>query len=189
MTQQIRRKFTPQEKVAILRQHLLEGKPVSDVCDFHGLKPSLFYRWQKEFFENGSAAFEKTDRRTARLRHQRNRFAPARLFTRLARLGLSALGLCDLARAGALFDLAPAAGPLRLAGLIEGRQVLLYLRHRLRPVFAAQTQQLVDQRQQRRAIAARANLRCCDQGAGVVVIQGALTGRSIVSSGSSLSRR
>ena len=40
MTQQIRRKFTPQEKVAILRQHLLEGKPLSDVCDSHGLKPS-----------------------------------------------------------------------------------------------------------------------------------------------------
>ena len=62
MTQQIRRKFTPQEKVAILRQHLLEGKPVSDVCDSHGLKPSLFTRWQKECFENGAAAFEKTDK-------------------------------------------------------------------------------------------------------------------------------
>ena len=47
MTKQIRRKFTPQEKVAILRQHLLEGKHVSDVCDSHGLKPSLFYRWQR----------------------------------------------------------------------------------------------------------------------------------------------
>ena len=54
MARQIRRKFTPQEKVAILRQHLLEGKPVSDDCDSHGLKPSLFYRWQKEFFENGA---------------------------------------------------------------------------------------------------------------------------------------
>ena len=26
-----------------------------------GLKPSLFYRWQKESFENGAAAFEKTE--------------------------------------------------------------------------------------------------------------------------------
>lgn len=52
MTQQIRRKFTPQEKVAILRQHLLEGKPVSDDRDSHGLKPNRFCRWQKEFFEN-----------------------------------------------------------------------------------------------------------------------------------------
>ena len=52
MIQQIRRKFTPQEKVAILRQHLLEGKPVSDDCDSHDLKPNRFYRWRKEFFEN-----------------------------------------------------------------------------------------------------------------------------------------
>ena len=79
MTKQIRRKFTPQEKVAILRQHLLEGKPVSDVCDSHGLKPSLFYRWQKEFFENGAAAFEKTDRRTAQAQQRRTAELEARL--------------------------------------------------------------------------------------------------------------
>lgn len=52
-----RRSFTPDEKVAILRQHLLEGNPVSDVCDRHGIHPTLFYRWQKDFFENGAAAF------------------------------------------------------------------------------------------------------------------------------------
>ena len=79
MTKQIRRKFTPQEKVAILRQHLLEGKPVSDVCDSHGLKPSLFYRWQKACFENGAAAFEKTDRRTAQAQQRRTAELEARL--------------------------------------------------------------------------------------------------------------
>ena len=79
MTQQIRRKFTPQEKVAILRQHLLEGKPVSDDCDPHGLNPSLFYRWQKEFFENGATAFEKTDRRTAEVQQRRTAELEARL--------------------------------------------------------------------------------------------------------------
>ena len=41
MTQQIRQKFTPQEKVAILRQHLLEGKPVSDDCDSHAASVGL----------------------------------------------------------------------------------------------------------------------------------------------------
>jgi transposase-like protein len=45
--------------VAILRLHLVENVPVSDVCDRHGLKVNLFYRWQKEFFENGAAAFER----------------------------------------------------------------------------------------------------------------------------------
>jgi len=54
----MRRRFTAQEKVAILRQHLVEKVPVSEVCDKHGLNPTAFYRWQKEFFENGAAAFE-----------------------------------------------------------------------------------------------------------------------------------
>ena len=54
-----RRRFTAEEKVAILRQHLLEKAPVSDVCDEYGLNPNVFYRWQKAFFENGAAAFER----------------------------------------------------------------------------------------------------------------------------------
>ena len=52
-----RRKFSAQEKVAILRRHFLEKVPVSDLCDQAGLQPTLFYRWQKELFENGAAAF------------------------------------------------------------------------------------------------------------------------------------
>jgi len=54
-----RKKFSPQEKVRLLRLHLVEKEPVSDICDQHGLNPNVFYRWQKIFFENGSAAFEK----------------------------------------------------------------------------------------------------------------------------------
>ena len=54
-----RRQFTAQEKVNILRFHLLEQKPISDVCDEHGLNPTVFYRWQRQFFEHGAAAFER----------------------------------------------------------------------------------------------------------------------------------
>jgi len=57
-----RRHFSPQEKVAILRQHLLEKVPVSDLCQQHGLAVTLFYRWQKELFENGHAAFASPGR-------------------------------------------------------------------------------------------------------------------------------
>ena len=57
MTRQ-RRRFSAPEKVAILRRHLVEKVPISDLCDEHHLAPNLFYRWQKEFFENGPAAFE-----------------------------------------------------------------------------------------------------------------------------------
>ena len=52
---------------------------MSDVCDSRGLKPSLFTRWQKEFFENGAAAFEKTDKRTAQAQQRRTAELEARL--------------------------------------------------------------------------------------------------------------
>jgi transposase len=54
-----RKHYTPEEKVAILRRHLLEQVPISELCDKHGLQPTVFYRWQKEFFENGASAFEQ----------------------------------------------------------------------------------------------------------------------------------
>src|SRR5258707_3489388 len=53
-----RKHYTPDEKVAILRRHLLEKVPISELCDELGLQPTVFYRWQKEFFENGAAAFQ-----------------------------------------------------------------------------------------------------------------------------------
>ena len=55
-----RKKFSPEEKVRLLRLHLIEKEPVSDICDRHGLNPNVFYRWQKIFFENGAAAFAQT---------------------------------------------------------------------------------------------------------------------------------
>jgi len=58
-----RRHFSGPEKVAILKRHLLEKRPVSDLCDELGIGPNLFYRWQQEFFERGRAAFE-SDRRS-----------------------------------------------------------------------------------------------------------------------------
>ena len=51
--------YQPEEKVAILKRHLVDKIPVSDICDQHNLQPTTFYRWQKEFFENGAAAFQK----------------------------------------------------------------------------------------------------------------------------------
>ena len=62
MSQQ-RRHFTPEQKVAILRAHLLEKVPVSDLCQQHGIAVNNFYNWQKQFFENGQAAFTAGDKR------------------------------------------------------------------------------------------------------------------------------
>jgi transposase-like protein len=50
-----RRNYSPEEKVKILRQYLLEGVPISEVCEKEGINPTRFYQWQKTFFENGAA--------------------------------------------------------------------------------------------------------------------------------------
>ena len=62
MTRQ-RRHFTPEQKVALLREHLVDKVPVSDICEKHGIAVNLFYLWQKTFFENGQAAFTVNDKR------------------------------------------------------------------------------------------------------------------------------
>lgn len=62
MTQQ-RRHFSPEQKVALLRQHLVEKIPISEVCEKNGIAVNLFYLWQKTFFENGTAAFAAHDKR------------------------------------------------------------------------------------------------------------------------------
>jgi transposase-like protein len=54
-----RKKFSAEEKVRILKLHLVEKRPISDICNEIGLNPNIFYRWQQQFFENGTAAFEK----------------------------------------------------------------------------------------------------------------------------------
>lgn len=67
------RQFTPEEKVAILREHLIGGEAVSDVCDKHDLRPNVFYRWQKQFFEQGGAAFQtrqSEERQVSKLKQQ-----------------------------------------------------------------------------------------------------------------------
>jgi transposase len=58
MEKRTRRNFSPEDKVRLLRLHLLEGKAVSDICEAEGIAPTLFYLWQKTFFEKGTAAFE-----------------------------------------------------------------------------------------------------------------------------------
>jgi len=63
-----RNNFTATEKVSILRRHLIDKTAVSDLCEEYGLQPTVFYRWQKQFFENGDKAFERKVTRKDRLK-------------------------------------------------------------------------------------------------------------------------
>lgn len=59
-----RRQFTPDEKATILRRHLADKVPVSDLCDEYHIQPSLFYLWQRQALEHLGAVFQ--DGRTRR---------------------------------------------------------------------------------------------------------------------------
>src|SRR3954468_14770603 len=63
MPKKTRKRLSVQEKAAILRLHLLEHTPVSDLCDRYGIHPTMSYRWQKELFENVAAALGPRTRR------------------------------------------------------------------------------------------------------------------------------
>jgi transposase len=58
MPKKTRKRLPVPEKVAILRLHLLEHTPISDLCDRYDIHPTQYYRWQKELFENAAAALE-----------------------------------------------------------------------------------------------------------------------------------
>ena len=54
-----RRHFTAEQKVAIVKRHLVDGVPISELCDAEQILPTQFYQWQKQLFEGGAAAFER----------------------------------------------------------------------------------------------------------------------------------
>ena len=90
-----RKHYIAEEKVAILRRHLLEKVPVSDLCEELGLQPTVFYRWQKEFFENGAEATERP-RRQAEEKQKRIEFLEKKVQTKdevLAELMAEHIGL------------------------------------------------------------------------------------------------
>lgn len=65
------RRFDAAAKVKIIKEHLIERSPISDVCQKYGIAPTQFYQWQKTFFENGASAFEKkNDKASVRLEQQ-----------------------------------------------------------------------------------------------------------------------
>ena len=66
-----RKQLTPEQKVAVVRRHLIERTPVSDLCDELDVHPNQYYNWQKQFFENGAAAFERRPNQ-ANLKRRKN---------------------------------------------------------------------------------------------------------------------
>ena len=80
-----RRKYTVDQKVAILRRHLVDKVPVSQLCEEYKIQPSLLYQWQKAVFDNLGAALDAPADQTAD-RQREKREAAARIAHLEARL-------------------------------------------------------------------------------------------------------
>lgn len=53
-----RRHWPVNEKIKLLRRHLIEKVSVATICDEAHLAPSVFHRWQEQLFLNASLALE-----------------------------------------------------------------------------------------------------------------------------------
>jgi transposase-like protein len=59
-----RRKFTVQQKFDIVKEGLLSGASVSEVCRRHGISNVVFYQWQKKFFQGAMEGLKPKERST-----------------------------------------------------------------------------------------------------------------------------
>ena len=68
-----RKHYSPEQKVAIVRRHLLENVPVSDLCDEFDIHATQYYQWQKQLFENAEGAFARRSNK-ANVKRQENAY-------------------------------------------------------------------------------------------------------------------
>ena len=52
-----------EDKLSILKENLIEGKSVADICEAKDLSPSLFYTWREALFKPSVSADEKRNQR------------------------------------------------------------------------------------------------------------------------------
>jgi transposase-like protein len=58
--------YTGEQKVSILKRHLVDREEVSSICEEQHLHPTVFYEWQRRFFENGVKAFESEEKQESK---------------------------------------------------------------------------------------------------------------------------
>ena len=53
-----RKSYSPEQKAVILRRHITDKVPVSDLCDEYGVQPSVVYGWLRNAMENLELALQ-----------------------------------------------------------------------------------------------------------------------------------
>jgi transposase-like protein len=57
MSRRTHRRYTPEQKAALVRQHVVDKKPVSEICSAAQLQPSMFYKWERDLLEAAPSVF------------------------------------------------------------------------------------------------------------------------------------
>lgn len=69
-----RTRHTAEQKIRMLREHLENQVPVSEICQRHEIHPNLFYKWKKDLFESALESFagkHKNGKRALDRRHEK----------------------------------------------------------------------------------------------------------------------
>lgn len=61
-----RKHYSASRKVEIVREHLENQVPVSELSRRYGINPNMIHKWKKELFENAVENFGRSKRQTAR---------------------------------------------------------------------------------------------------------------------------
>lgn len=56
MSKKTRQHRSVQKKAELLRAHLDQKRPVSEICEENELQPSVFYTWQRQLLANAEVA-------------------------------------------------------------------------------------------------------------------------------------
>lgn len=62
MSKKKRRRFTVEQKVAIIERLVFKNEKVSDLADEYGIQPSVIYNWQRQLQSNLATALESNHR-------------------------------------------------------------------------------------------------------------------------------
>ncbi len=75
MNKRHRRRHTAEQKAELLRQHVADKKPVSEVCNEAQIQPSQFYTWQRELLAGAHSVYStrRTPSRERELEEQVSR--------------------------------------------------------------------------------------------------------------------
>jgi len=57
MTKTKRRHFTAEQKAALVRNHVVDRVPISEICAENKLQPSVFYDWLRVFYASAERVF------------------------------------------------------------------------------------------------------------------------------------